>query len=542
MGNLKQDKVLAFASISAAQTILEKYPNLLTTESFLSLNTSGNPFDFLMDLLKASGGYDNLITVLAKFLTLELDAIELAIKSILKTSIKDLITCSINPLVSDELIRNGIWFDLSQIDTMGQFLVNPLDPNFGSYFYFGCDLKDGIKTTADLFKSEDLNAVLWYTINKAVGDNKRVVWDNKFSLSEKDRNDPSKIKPVITLEFIERSTDLKDITGTGNVPNPIPLNNVIHIFLGDAKNDKTVKGNRYWKKTLIQFNWNYLDSIKLFDPKVVAAQIIDRLTGAMSINLSLSLSQLVTKQQISELVKRIVQNDDIEINDCFFNFSNTEYEAMLNKSELQHAGFFSYDGEKNTANPINPKDLLSTIDGISTAASKEEQKTIIEGAMYEISAMLSKDIESTNTSLNIGVQMNFIEHIVQELCTVIVGSLITPKVYLLLAVNISLMGFPGLPSINDFFANYKTMIVSIIKLIRDLLIKYLFDYLMSILKPLFEMLAEKMVVENAMFYKELITQLIKACSFKREDGTFNMDIISHADIISQNTAPQNNEC
>ena len=46
MANLKQAKSIAFASISAAQTILEKYPNLLTTDSFLSINASANPFDF----------------------------------------------------------------------------------------------------------------------------------------------------------------------------------------------------------------------------------------------------------------------------------------------------------------------------------------------------------------------------------------------------------------------------------------------------------------------------------------------------------------
>lgn len=542
MANLKKAKSVAFASISAAQTILEKYPNLLTTDSFVSINTSANPFDFLMDLLKASGGYDNLIAVLAKFLTLELDTIELAIKTILKTSMRNLIACSINPFITDELIRNGIWFDLSQIDTMGQFLVNPLDKKIGQYFYFGCDEKDGIKTTADLDKSDDLNAVLWYAINKAVGDNSRVVWTNKLALSKKDKTNASKIKPVITVEFTERSTDLKDITGSGSVPNPIPLNNVMHIFLGDAKNNKTVKGNRYWKKTLIQFNINYINSIKLFDSKVVAAQIIDKLTGALSINLNFSLNQLMTKYQISEIVNKVIEYDDVEINDCFFSFSNVQYDNMLNKSELEHAGLFSYNGETNTNNPIDPVEILNNLNGISQSASKEEQITIIEGAMNEISATLSQDFEKNKLSANFGVQMNFVEHIVQELSSVIVGSLITPKVYLLLAVNISLMGLPGLPNAKDFIAGYKTLIIEIIRMIRDLLVKYLFDYLMGLLKPLIEMLAAKMAIESVLFYKELIKQLLKACTIKREDGIFNMDVVNYADIVQSNTTPPNNEC
>ena len=539
MANLKQAKSIAFASISAAQTILEKYPNLLTTDSFLSINASANPFDFLIDLIKTAGGYDNLIKLLSKFLTVELEVIELAVKTILKTSFRKIIACGINPMVSYDLIKNGIWFDLSQLDPTGQLIVNPLDAKIGKYFYFGCEKKNGIETVSDLYMSEDLNAVLWYTINRATGENSRVVWDNSLSLSEEDRTNPEKIKPVVTLEFVERSSELTDIEG-GKVPNAIPLNNVVHIFLGDAKNGKTVEDNRYWKKTLIEFNINYIDSIKLFDPTVVAAQIINKLTGSLSINLSLSLSQLMTQYQIDEIVKKIIEYDDVEVNDCFFTFSNDTYNEMLNKSELQHAGFYSANGELNTNNPIDPQSILSALDGISTAASKEEQKTLIEGAMYEVSGTLSKQYEKN--SINLSVQTNFIEQIVFELCSTIISAILSPKVYLLLAVNVSLMGLPGLPSVEEVIAGYKNMIKQIIILIRDMLVKYLFDYLMELLRPLLTMLASKITIESILFYKELISQLIKACSFSREDGIFNLDIVNYADIVNENSTPTSDEC
>ena len=539
MPNLKQAKSIAFASISAAQTILEKYPNLLTTDSFISINASANPIDFLIDLIKTAGGYDNLIKLLSKFLTIELEVIELAVKTILKTSFRKIIACGINPMVSYDLIKNGVWFDLSQLDPTGQLIVNPLDPKIGKYFYFGCEKKNGIETVSDLYMSEDLNAVLWYTINRATGENSRVVWDNSLSLSDEDRSNPDKIKPVVTLEFIEQSSELTDIEG-GKVPNAIPLNNIVHIFLGDAKNGKNVESNRYWKKTLIEFNINYIDSIKLFDPTVVAAQIINKLTGSLSIGLSLSLNQLMTQYQIDEIVKKIIEYDDVEINDCFFTFSNESYNDMLNKSEMQHAGFFSVNGELNTNNPVSPESILKSLDCISTAASKEEQRTLIEGAMYEVSGTLSKEYEKNN--INLSVQMNFVEQIIFELCSTIISSILSPKVYLLLAVNVSLMGLPGLPTVEEFISGYKNMIKQIVMLIRDMLIKYLFDYLMELLRPLLAMLASKIAIESILFYKELISQLIKACSFSREDGIFNMDIVNYADIISQNSTPISDEC
>ena len=116
MANLANVKSKAFAAISAAQTILEKYPTLQSANSYLSINTSANPFSLIIDLLKSMGGYDNLVNVVAKFITYELDAVELAIKGILITNLKDFISCSLNPFISEKVLKEGICFDLSQID------------------------------------------------------------------------------------------------------------------------------------------------------------------------------------------------------------------------------------------------------------------------------------------------------------------------------------------------------------------------------------------------------------------------------------------
>lgn len=66
---------------------------------------------------------------------------------------------------------------------------------------------------------------------------------------------------------------------------------------------------------------------------------------------------------------------------------------MLEKAELVHAGLFSINGEQNNSITINPEDILNSLNGISEAASLEEQKTIIEGALTEISKTLSTTYE-----------------------------------------------------------------------------------------------------------------------------------------------------
>lgn len=259
--------------------------------------------------------------------------------------------------------------------------------------------------------------------------------------------------------------------------------------------------------------------------------------------MSLTFNQQLIKYEVSEIVKSVVETDDSEVSDCFFTFSNEKYNSMLEKAELVHAGLFSINGEQNNSITINPEDILNSLNGISEAASLEEQKTIIEGALTEISKTLSTTYEDEKNNLNFNVQMNFIDNIINELTSVIVSSLISPKLYLLLAINFKLMGIPGMPDVKSFIAMSKNMLIQIIRMIRDLIIKFLLDYLMELLQPLIEMLSAKMVVESVQYYKTLIEQLIKACRLKR-GGTqdWNMDNVDYADIVQTETQPIINEC
>lgn len=543
MANLATVKSYAFATISAAQTILEKYPNLYSSDSYLSVNVSSNPFDFIIDLLKSMGGYDNLVNVVAKFITYELDAIELAIKGILITNLKDFISCSLNPFISEKVLKEGICFDLSQIDISGQFLVNPLDSKLGKYFYFGCD---NMTSYDEVKNSLDFNAFLWYVINKSNG---REIWDDRLKKSKKETATLSDdTKPIVSVEYVETSSSLYNSDWTKGYMQ-VPYNNIIHVMLGDTTaggpgniTESNYKNNRYRKKTLIEFNYDYVTSIKLFDSKVVAAQLIDRLTNALTVDLSLTINQQIIREEVTKIVKNVVETDDTEISDCFFTFSNDSYNEMLEKSELIHAGLFTISGETNTNIKINSDSILEQLNGISEAATLEEQKTIIAGALNEISKELTTFQEKNKTNIDFNAQMNFIDNIVNELTIVIVNSLISPKLYLLLAINFELMGLPGMPDIKSFLAMAKNLLVQIIRNIRDLIIKFLLDYLKELLQPLIEELSAKMVVESVQYYKTLIQQLIKACRLKRQTVDWTMDDVDYADIIQTETEPIINEC
>jgi hypothetical protein len=100
MANVKEVKSQALATIDAAMSILNKFPDLEDTSIELSFNTSTNPFQFLIDLLKSTSGYDKVITILSKFLVFELPVVEAAEKALLIAKLKDIISCSVKKRTS----------------------------------------------------------------------------------------------------------------------------------------------------------------------------------------------------------------------------------------------------------------------------------------------------------------------------------------------------------------------------------------------------------------------------------------------------------
>ena len=643
MANIKQVKDDALAVINAALTIIDRFPNLNSTNTLLSLDTSTNPFTFLMDAFKNTAGYDTLIRILSKFIVYELEAVEIAVKGILLSNVKNLISCSINPFIPDDLLREGIVFDLRQLDITDLLQTCPLDPKVGQYFYFGCD---EMEKPDDTRKSEDFNALLWYMKNRA---NKREVWKNKRDSEtggERPVGKDEKSDGIITLEYNERATGISDAEGNG-MTIQTPFNNSLHVFIGNTdftnrnnlqkdldtkaneikiaqdelqkleddvtakqaemtdlanniieqkidfneylqkneqlnedlnnlqkeiskKNEKInslndeyyeklnsyqqflespnikykqIEQNYYYRRTLIEFNYDYITSLKLFDSKVVAAQLLDQLTGLLNIHLNLSYARQLIKNETLKMVQDIVESDDTVVSDCFFTFSNTDYDAMLQKAEMNRSRLFTVNGEENSTAKIDPSAILDSLNGISQNATQQEIQSIIEGSLTEISGTISDVSYEDTGKVNFGVRMNFIENLMNHLACVITLSVLSPKVYLLILINLKTLGRETNFNLQDFIAMFKQLIASIIRSVRDQLIQYLVNELMKLLSDLASAVAAKIAIEQAAYYARLIKRLFD-CFRKRDNNVydFSIDDVQHADIIQEEEQPKNAEC
>lgn len=676
MANLKNTKENTLAVINSAITILNKMPALDQTNTTYSYNETSNPFEFLIDIFKSTTGYDALIDIISKFIALGLPALEAAVKAVLLSNIKNLLNCAINPMISDELLTDGVVFDLKQIDVMNILYYCPLDnTHIGHRYYFGCN---DFEYPYQLERAGDFNAFLWYEKNMGINRSvwygvdpmKALVYDSTYTngadyIMQKPQqeapplplpNDGEKCKKghgILTLDYHERPISLRNAIG-GERYMQTPYNNCIQVFIGnvrplitdangfvidegeihelqrsvqDRKNEiekltseidqldieiddndtnlergeigkdewavnykrlsnkknakvdrlnilvddntedtlrirelesdyyaaivnagnnayRNLTQNYYYHRTLIEFNTDYVMSLKLFDSKVVTAQLLDALTGCLSMDLNLSFEQLIIKNEVEKMVKAVIETDDAVISDCFFTFSNEQYDNLVHKAELMRAGLFTIDGEENGTYVIDPEAILSAIDGISKSASKEEIQSIISGSLKEISATLSESgPDEVQNKFNFNVKIHFIENLLNNLAYVITSAIVSPKLYLLFEVNLKILGLQSNFSLTDFIDMHRKMIVDCIRAIRDQIIAYIVKELMKIIGELAERLALGYAIEQAEYYRTLIRSLIEC--FRRNRGLldFNIDNVDYADIYEEDLGePRNDNC
>lgn len=669
MANIKKTKDDALAIINAALTILDKYPMFDEVNTSLSINTSTNPFTFLMDLFKTTAGYNVFLKIISSYIAFMLPALELTVKGILLSNIKNLLTCSLNPFISNELLENGIVFDLRSLDVMNMLSYSPFD-RVGKYYYFGCD---GFDYPDQLVKAGDFNAFLWHTKNKSL---RRQVWrgvniikSNVDSSLYEDENGNSTIlqkEPkagqypphkgsqkckksdgIITIQYCERPSSLRNAIGNASSYLQTPHNHCLQVFLGNTQEDDTtissyeadidnydkqiaelqdkiyeeqlnledvsvsidnlksdyeqqlcdkdyykteykelakeekkinnrikayqnsidsiipnklqtinnlknvmagvpnyrnINQNYYYHRTLIEFNTDYVMSLKLFDSKTVAAQLIDALTGCLTIDLHLSYEQMLVKYETKKMVSAIVESDDTVVSDCFFTFSNADYDKMLQKSELAREGLYAMNPDNPTGVKIDAESVLNSLNNINEGASQETVQSVIEGSLTEISGMISDVQYEEKDKLNFGAEINFIENIMNNLAYVITMSILSPKVYLLLAINLQLLGQQTNFNINDFIEMHRQLIVQILRAVRDAIIQYLVDELMKILADLAKEVAVKLTIEQAQYYMRLIKRLIDCFRSNRGTLGFNIDNVDYADILQEAEEPVNKDC
>lgn len=325
-----------------------------------------------------------------------------------------------------------------------------------------------------------------------------------------------------------------------------------------------VKKNYYLYRTLFEFNMDYVNSIQLFDPKVVAAQLITSLFSGAVVNFAfgatVSWKTELIRDTVKDMVEKTIAAEDFSVSDCFFTFTNDAYNGMLRAADLRQAGLYSSHGETNGNRKVDPVKLLEGLNGIDFCADKVEQTSIIKGAIMNASAELSRDEFKDETKFDFNkdskVDASFIDTLLVNLCTQLVMSLLSPKVYLLILINLELFGLSTNFDIKAFMERFQDLIRTLVKSIVDYFIQYLKDFMMVILfggdfqgrhyKGIIPELTIKIGLEQAEMYARLLKQILMHLRMLTKCGKtqgWEQDVVGYADISDTLTTQEPiNEC
>lgn len=295
--------------------------------------------------------------------------------------------------------------------------------------------------------------------------------------------------------------------------------------------------NYYYHKPLMIFNKDFIMSCQLYDRKVVTAQLIDAITKCFSLNFELSIEEKVVKAQIRDMVKRIIDTDDAIVNDCFFAFTNDQYNSMLNESELLRMGIKPFDNDR-MRDAADPTDILNNLNNLSADASKEEVHSIIKGSIMEaVSSTNPHSLDEYEYNPN----LNIIENLLQTLTEIIVMVVLSPKIYIILMMNLIIMGNKPEFNLQKFIEMFKQLILSLIRSIRDQILQFFYDEIMKILAEILKALGIRLSLEQYRYYIALLKQCIECFKLHAKEYDWAQDEVNYADI-EEATRQVNEEC
>lgn len=541
-----------FNEIGAMQTLVENFPMSLITFGNLNFSTS---FDVLSILFKLFKNFDRekLINKLTDVLcgsvkdysdgTGFISQIEEIVKMALEANIANVFNCSTNPIISNDLLDyyvglgedisrsgNGIVLDVSEIDMMGVLNKNPFLGN-NDKFYF--DIEN--YNANSVWKSKDFNAFLWYIINKSdKSQDEEVIWDDRYRASIYGGKKNGK-KEIIRCTYIDE-----------NYPN----SDKIKVQLCGARDDKpanyfktgfgkTIKGKE-WRlnKTIFEFNHEFLSSIKLYEPKVIIAEMVEYLlgTGNLTVNLGFSVNEQIIQGKIQEIIKTVIESNDIEINDCYFSFSNEDYNNMLETSERNR---FNIVNNGESFFEVDPNSILDSLSGINSKSTSLDDKSSISKTLYDISAIPAQDPES---HYNIDLKYDWSFEIIRMFVYPFIRPLFTPKVMFLLIVNRKIMGEITHTGPEELLKSLFIIIKDIIVKIKDLIVDMFLNFILEELSSLLALFASKLFLETLNTYRSLLNEIFEKCSIPFLPTVGNIDNVNYADITPTKTEPEQTIC
>lgn len=331
----------------------------------------------------------------------------------------------------------------------------------------------------------------------------------------------------------EREIRVRELDGQNNQEDAILATKVLtECYKGD---------------TVYEFNHDYLMSFKLFDEKVIAANVINAL---LSIDLPISLESLMKsvlnkKQQTASsynqlyintmtdrMIQKILDSETDEYSSCFYTFSNQEYIDMEEQTALK-----VINGQLVKQETVSAlTSAFNILDAYDTEASLNEKKETITRSIVKAletteqngdNYLATSDVNISNGVNRSDSTSSFIKKAMRALIKELTYAILSPKVLMLIAVNQRLMRNELTSnenykfSIEDVLKGVQGIIKSIVGKIIDSIEKELLRVILARITEIMNGYTLALAKEYASKWKAFIKSLLscfKGSSSRRRQG------------------------
>lgn len=446
-------KEKVFGNISALRTLTDDFPNLKLNNSFPSINNQGNSQDFLVDLLKALVGYEEVRDTLVEILVYATEEAEILVKDALKVELKGLVACGVDPSLPDWFVSDGISIPVKQIDFLNIMKINPVT-QAGSLIF------DDV--AAELL-STDYNTYLYYTIQEDGAPTDYVTW-----------SDPNTGEDILEATF-----------GQANLSEP---NSLVFKPTTNITN-------------LTDLNNKFVDSIKLFASEDLIVNIIDSLFGTIAVqaNVNKSDSELEMEGKIDNIISCIINaDDDYVVDDTYFTFNNQQIRNIKEEVQNKRRGIRKLKTCGDVDIRVNINHLTDMKIQLAAAANQAERRDVISNTINTMAIDTARQGGGDPVD-EYSIELNFIGLMFDKIMRAIVSAILSPKVITVFLINYMIVYGQNSSYVDpvDFLAKNKTLLENLIKRIRDLIIKALLDKVLKFIMKLIAANAVEMLKEKA---------------------------------------------
>ena len=433
-----------------------------------------------------------------------------------------------------------------------------------------------------LYQAYDMNAFLWYVINKGITNTQiernHMMWDsrisaNKLGCTRKNAfewNEWYASKSGATAEFEHSKNIITDTSLLFPIIQVEPqgtAKNLLRISLPSQRyylpSVRNANVNGYnppplaTNASIYKFNLDYLNNIQILQPKLLLVGLCESLLGfslSTISSININLTKKIIERKLSTALKQIIEADDMEIEDCFMEFSNDEVNTLMEEMLLSRYNATVYGGESNIVREHDTQKYVDMLDKMNANATINGTTTELTRLITEVT--VEPGLEgSINYGLQISADNNILKKLLWAIIMPILMSLFTPQVLLLLIINFEIMGLTKLDSsvgfdfgaiLNLLFNKIFGLIKSIILFIKDKIIELLLLLFYDVILPLLIKYSIILLLERLNYWLEILKaalSYITIFKFKRRKIIGSIDEVDYADIINtQNTPETSSPC